>query len=101
MWLCDVVAVRAGDRSLICHIGDDDSVQDVRFHPSNIQGVGRAPGEEDGASATFNHHITHWHSCQLSRKRPGHPGIFAFVPVPHGRLFVSIVVPESRASGKY
>ena len=60
VWLCEVEAVRAGDRSLICHIGDDDSVQDVRFHPSNIQGVWRAPGEENGVSATLNSHITHW-----------------------------------------
>ena len=26
VWLCEVVAVRTGDKSLICPIGDDDSV---------------------------------------------------------------------------
>ena len=59
VWLCEVVAARAGDRSLICHIGDVNRVQDVRLHPSHIQGVGRDPGEEDGASATLNPHIAH------------------------------------------
>ena len=60
VWLCEVMAVRAGDKSLICYIGDVDSVQDVRLHPSHIQGVGRVPGEDNGVSANLNTNITHW-----------------------------------------
>ena len=60
VWLCEVVAVRAGDGHIICYIGDDDIVPDVRLHPSHIQGVGRSPREEDGVTATLNPHITHW-----------------------------------------
>ena len=56
--LCEVVAVRAGDRHIICYIGDDDIVPDVRLHPSHIQGVGRSPGEEDRVTVTFSRHIT-------------------------------------------
>ena len=63
VWLCEVVTVSTGDGCLvvlICHIGDEDSVPDVRIHPRHIQGEGRAPGEEDGAIAILNTHITHW-----------------------------------------
>ena len=35
------------------------------------------------------------HSCQLSRNRPGHPGFFHFVPVPHGWPFLCTNVPEA------
>ena len=38
--LCEVMAVGAGHGSwvvLVCHIGDEDSVPDVRFHPTHIQ----------------------------------------------------------------
>ena len=62
VWLCEVVTVSAGDGCwvvLICHIGDEDSVPDVRIHPCHIQGEGRAPGEEDGVTAILNTHITH------------------------------------------
>ena len=59
VWLCEVVAVRAGRGCIICHIGDVDIIQDVRFHPSHIQGGGRDPGEEDGVIVTLNTHITH------------------------------------------
>ena len=37
VWLYEVVAVRAGDGHITCHIGDDDIVPDVRLHPSHIQ----------------------------------------------------------------
>ena len=63
VWLCEVVTISTGDGCwavLICHIGDEDSVPDVRIHPCHIQGEGRAPGEEDGVTATLNNHITHW-----------------------------------------
>ena len=63
VWLCEVVTVSTGDGCwavLICHIGDEDSVPDVRIHPRHIQGEGRAQGKEDGATATLNTHIAHW-----------------------------------------
>ena len=63
VWLCEVVTVSTGDGCwvvLICHIGDEDSVPDVRIHPHHIQGEGRAPGEEDGVMVILNTHITHW-----------------------------------------
>ena len=58
VWLCEAVAVRAGDGYIICYIicyiDDDDIVPDVRLPPSHIQGVGKTPGEENGLNATFN-----------------------------------------------
>ena len=63
VWLCEVVAVSTGDvhwTILICHVGDEDSVPDVRVHPCHIQGEGRAPGEEDGVASTPHSQITHW-----------------------------------------
>ena len=62
VWLCEVVTVSTGDGCwvvLICHIGDEDSVPDVRIHPRHIQGEGRAPGEEDGVTAILNTQFTH------------------------------------------
>ena len=38
--LCEAVAVGTGDGCwvvLVCHIGDEDSVADVRVHPTHIQ----------------------------------------------------------------
>ena len=38
--LCEVVAVGAGHGcwvGLVCHIGDEESVPDVRVHPTHIQ----------------------------------------------------------------
>ena len=38
--LCEVVAVSAGHGCwvvLVCHIGDEESVPDVRVHPTHIQ----------------------------------------------------------------
>ena len=58
VWLCEVVAVRAGHGCIICDIGDVDIVQDVRLHPSHIQGGRRDPGEEDGVIVTLNTRIT-------------------------------------------
>jgi len=63
VWLCEVVAVSTGDGCwvvLICHIGDEDSVPDVRIHPRHIQGEGRAPGEEDEVTAILHPYITNW-----------------------------------------
>ena len=70
VWLCEVVAVSTGDGCwvvLICHIGDEDSVPDVRIHPRHIQGEGRAPGEEDGVTAILNPYTAHWsrQSCEV------------------------------------
>ena len=39
VWLCEVVTVSTGDGCwvvLICHVGDEDSVPDVRIHPRHI-----------------------------------------------------------------
>ena len=44
--LCDVVTVDTRNVQwvvLICHIGDEDSVPDVRVHFRHIQGEGRVP----------------------------------------------------------
>ena len=70
VWLREVVTVRTGHGCwvvLICHIGDEDSVPDVRIHPRHIQGEGRAPGEEDGVMTILNTHIANWSqwTCQL------------------------------------
>ena len=70
VWLCEAVTVSTGNGCwvvLICHIGDEDSVPDVRIHPRHIQGEGRAPGEEDGVTAILNTHTTHWRqqSCEV------------------------------------
>jgi len=62
VWLYEVVTVITWHIYwvvLICHIGDEDSVPDVRINPRHIQGEGRAPGEEE-VTAILHPYITNW-----------------------------------------
>ena len=48
--LCEVVAVYTGYGCwvvLVCHIGDEDSVPDVRVHPTHIQRERSTPRDGD------------------------------------------------------
>ena len=59
--LCEVMAVGAGDSCwvvLVCHIGDEESVPDVRVHPTHIQREWSTPRDGNGVTAVVNTHIT-------------------------------------------
>ena len=43
---------------LVCHIGDEESVPDVRVHPTHIQKEWSIPRDGDGVTAVVNTHIT-------------------------------------------
>ena len=58
----EIETVSTGDGSgavLICHISDEDSVPDVRFHPCHIQGKWRIPGKGDKVSAVGNVYLSY------------------------------------------
>ena len=63
VWLYEVVTVITWHIywvEFICHIGDEDSVPDVRILPRHIQGEWRAPGEEDEVTVILHCYITNW-----------------------------------------
>ena len=60
--LCEVVAVSTGHGcwvGLVCHIRDEDSVPDVRVHPTHIQRKRSTPREVNGVLAVVSINACH------------------------------------------
>ena len=60
--LCEVVAVSTGYDCwvvLICHIGDEDSVPDVRVHSTHIQRERSTPREHNCILAALHIYVCH------------------------------------------
>ena len=60
--LCEIVAVGTGHGCwvvLVCHIGDEDSVPDVRVLPTHIQREWSTPRDGDRSAAVFCFQISH------------------------------------------
>ena len=60
--LCEVMAVGTGHGCwvvLVCHIGDEDSVPDVRVHPTHIQRERSTPRNGDGSDVIFDFQVSY------------------------------------------
>ena len=61
--LCEVVAVGTGHGCwvvLVCHIGDEDSVPDVRVLPTHIQRERSTPRDVDRVTITSNYNTVYF-----------------------------------------
>ena len=60
--LCEVVAVGTGHGCwvvLVCHIGDEDSVPDVRVLPTHIQRERSTPRDVEKTATVFHCQVTY------------------------------------------